>query len=257
MHLEYLVEEKSSKYPNRDHQFIKSSNLLNFFQIGHKMSHVLKNLVPFNGIEGTASTNVPAYSNRNSSIFNIGRHYVHGIYTGFQWQCVEYARRWLLIRKSCTFKDITSACNIWNEVSYIERVTDGQHFPLRPVANGSPEPPKKDSILIYVRSRRMPFGHVAIITDVASGYVHIAEQNNLYHYWSDDYARRVPLRFENGLYYIDDEDKIYGWMVIENDDQLKPFDELDKESIHQQYLSRQSIGFFGRLFSSNKSENAK
>src|SRR4051794_5089245 len=118
------------------------------------MAHTRKNYVPFNEIEGIASTNVPAYSNRNSNIFRIGRQYLHGIYTGYQWQCVEFARRWLLLRKSCVFKDIPCACDIWSDVPYIERVTDGQQFPLRRVANGSSEPPKKDSLLIYKRSLR-------------------------------------------------------------------------------------------------------
>ncbi|CAF1189204.1 unnamed protein product [Didymodactylos carnosus] len=154
----------------------------------------------------------------------------------YQWQCVEFARRWLLMRKSCTFKDIPCAFNIWDELPYIERVTDGRHFPLCPVPNGSPKPPKKDSLLIYPRSRKMPYGHVSVITDVVSGYVHIAEQNNLCHYWPGDYARRAPLRFHQGAYYIDDGDKIYGWMEIENNDQLQPFVESDIDSIREQYL---------------------
>ncbi|CAF0973228.1 unnamed protein product [Adineta steineri] len=216
------------------------------------MASPLKTHVPFNEVEGIASTNVPAYSNRNGSIFRIGRNYFHGIYTGFQWQCVEYARRWLLIRKSCIFGDVSSACDIWSNIPHIERVIDGKHFPLRTIPNGSSEPPKKDSILIYHRSRRMPFGHVAIITDVISGYVHIAEQNNLYNYWTDGYARRVPLRFENGLYYINDPDKIYGWMEIQDDDQLEPFDESNKDKILPQYLNRQATGIFGRLFTFKK-----
>jgi len=213
------------------------------------MARTIKNYVPFNEIEGIASTNVPAYSNRNSSFFNIGRHYLYGIYTGYQWQCVEFARRWLLLRKGCIFKDIPCACDMWSGIRYIERVTDGRQFPLRPIANGSSEPPKKDSLLIYNRSLGLPFGHVAIITDVVPGYVHIAEQNNLYNYWPGDYARRAPLRFEDGRYYIDDEDKLYGWMEIQGDDQLQPFDESNKDKILQQYIYRQPLGFFRRLFS--------
>lgn len=216
------------------------------------MSRVGNSHVPFNEIEGTASTNVPAYSNRNSSIFNIGRHYLHGVYTGYQWQCVEYARRWLLIRKGCIFNDISSACDMWTGLPYIERVTDGRQFRLRPVPNGSSEAPVKDALLIYPRSRRMPFGHVAVITDVVAGYAHIAEQNNLHTYWTADHARRVPVRCENGLYYLDDTDKLFGWMVIEGDEQLEPFDEAKKDSILQQYIHRQPTGLFARLFTSKK-----
>jgi surface antigen len=103
----------------------------------------------------------------------------------------------------------------------------------------------------------MPFGHVAIITDVMSDYVHIAEQNNLYNYWPGDYARRAPLRFENGRYYIDDQDKIYGWMEIEDNGQLQPFDESNKDKIHDKYIYREPIGIFARLFSSNKKKDSK
>lgn len=216
------------------------------------MASLAKTFVPWNEIEGTASTNVPAYSNRNSSIFNIGFHYVHGVYTGFQWQCVEYARRWLLLRKSCIFGDVRNACNIWTNIRHVERITDGKEFPLRAVPNGSPNPPKVGSLLIYVRSRKMPFGHVAVITDVVNDYVHIAEQNNLFHYWTADYARRAPLRFRDGLYYIEDEDKIFGWMEIEDHDELKPFDEAHKDQILAKYLQPQSVGLFGRLLGWNK-----
>ena len=165
---------------------------------------------------------------------------MHGVYTGFQWQCVEYARRYLLLRKSCTFADVRNACNIWTEIRHVERITDGKEFPLRPVANGSSEPPKKDSLLIYVRSRKMPFGHVAVITNVEDDHVYIAEQNNLFNYWPGDYARRVPLRHRDGLYYIDDEDKLFGWMEIEDNGALKPFEETEKEKILAKYLQPQS-----------------
>ncbi|CAF0793765.1 unnamed protein product [Adineta ricciae] len=208
------------------------------------MSREIVKFVPFNAIEGTASSNVHAYSNKRTSGCRGGRHYHHGIFTGYQWQCVEFARRWLLIRKTCTFRDIPCACNIWAEVPHIERVTDGRCFQLRPVPNGSFEPPKKDSLLIYKRNAKNPYGHVAIITDVTSDHVYIAEQNNLYYYWPGDYARRELLRCENGRYYIDDEDPIYGWMEIENNDELQPFDEANIANILENYLEHQSGDHF-------------
>jgi len=203
------------------------------------MSKSLIKYVPFNEVEGIASSNVPAYSNKHTGFYYGGRNNFHGVFTGYKWQCVEFARRWLLIRKSCTFRDIPCACNIWTDVPYIERVTDGQRFQLRAVPNGSPEPPKKDALLIYGRDRKLPYGHVAIITDVTSDHVYIAEQNNLYHYWPGNYARREPLRFHNGRYYIDDEDPIYGWMEIENNHELTPFDEANIANILEEYLERQ------------------
>ncbi|CAF1554843.1 unnamed protein product, partial [Adineta steineri] len=55
-------------------------------------------LVPFNTVQGTASTNVHAYSNGDDDFFSVEHHYLHGIFMGFKWQCVEFARRWLLMR---------------------------------------------------------------------------------------------------------------------------------------------------------------
>ncbi|CAF1236837.1 unnamed protein product [Rotaria magnacalcarata] len=205
------------------------------------MSHTVSPYVPFNEMEGIASTNVPAYSNKKTDYFSSDRNYVYGIFTGYQWQCVEFARRWLLMRKSCTFRDIPCASNIWTDIPCIERVTDGQCFRLSSVPNGSKEPPKKHSLLIYSRSHKMPYGHVAIITNVTSSYVDIAEQNNLYHYWPGDYARRERLRLYNGRYFIDDEDPIYGWMKIENDHELQPFDESNIDNILPQYRESESM----------------
>lgn len=200
------------------------------------MANSVTKIVPFNEVEGIASNNVPAYSNKYSGHYRGGRHYMHGVFTGYQWQCVEFARRWLLLRKTCTFMDIPCACNIWTHVPHIERVTDGKRFRLRAVPNGSSEPPKPDSLLIYSRSRKMPYGHVAIITSVTPEHVHIAEQNNLYSYWPGDYARRELLKCENGRYFIEDEDPIYGWMEIEDIHQLEPFHDSKITEILEQYL---------------------
>ncbi|CAF4852610.1 unnamed protein product, partial [Rotaria sp. Silwood1] len=174
-------------------------------------------------IQGIASTNVPAYTNRRTSPSHAN--YLYGVYTGVKWQCVEFARRWLLLRKSCIFSDIYIASNIWIHITYVERVTDGKKFRLIPHRNGSKKKPKKDSFLIYPRSRRMRVGHIAVITDVDENYVYIAEQNHKSHYWSADYARRVPLTFIDGGYYINDNYDLYGWMEIEDSDQLQPLNE--------------------------------
>ena len=55
----------------------------------------------------------------------------------------------------------------------------------------------------------------------------------------------------------DDEDKIYGWMEIEDNGQLQPFDESNKDKILQQYIYQPSFGIFRRLFRSNKNNDSK
>jgi len=191
-------------------------------------------MVPYNQILGIASSNVPAYSNGDDDYFSAERNYFHGIFTGFKWQCVEFARRWLLLRKTCIFRSIGSAGDIWHELSFIERVTDGKKFPLIAHANGSSIFPKKDSLLIYPRSRALPFGHIAIITEVGRDYIRIAEQNYRFHRWSGNYAGQLPMKFHYGGYFIKDHYKIDGWMEIFDNDQLQPLDEFILEMIRLQ-----------------------
>jgi len=191
-------------------------------------------MVRYNEVLGIASSNVPAYSNGDDNYFSGERHYFHGIFMGFKWQCVEFARRWLLLRKTCTFRSIGSAADAWHELSNIERVIDGKKFPLIAHSNGSSVLPKKDSLLIYPRCRDLPFGHIAIITDVGRDYIRIAEQNYRFHHWSSNYARQIPMIVKNGEFYLKDHYKISGWMEIVENEQLQPLDESSLEIIRMQ-----------------------
>jgi trypanothione synthetase/amidase len=209
--------------------------------------------VPFNKVQGVASTNVHAYSNGDDDFFSVERHYLHGIFMGFKWQCVEFARRWLLMRKSCIFPPIPCAADMWNDLKYVERVTDGKRFPLKLYPNGSKHKPKHDSLLIYPRNKELPFGHVAIICDVVPNFIRIAEQNYIYHSWSDNYAREIPVIIEDGCYYIKDEDDICGWIEIDDNDELIPLDETKLDSILKQYQEAKPIGTLKRCSITDKS----
>jgi trypanothione synthetase/amidase len=181
-------------------------------------------MVRYHEVLGIASTNVPAYSNGNDDYFSGEANVLHGIFTGYKWQCVEFARRWLLLRKTCIFRSIPSASDMWTELTHLERVTDGEQIPLIAHPNRSPTMPTRDSILIYPRSHHLPFGHVAIITDVGPNYIRVAEQNYRFHRWSGDYARQIPIEYRNGQYFLHDTYKISGWLEIAGNEQLKPLD---------------------------------
>jgi glutathionylspermidine amidase/synthetase len=152
---------------------------------------------------------------------------------GMKWQCVEYARRWLFIRKGCVFKSIVGAADMWTELNNVRRVIDGKNFPLEKIPNGSPSVPKNESLLIYARSGiDMPYGHVAVIVDVLPGFIRIAEENYEFYYWSANYSREIKYKFINGSYWIEDEYPILGWMSIgANDDQTKPLDQSTIDAI--------------------------
>ena len=182
-------------------------------------------MVHYDEVLGIASSNVPAYSNGSDVFFSGEANRLHGIFTGYKWQCVEYARRWLLLRKTCVFRNIGSACDIWHELTHLERVTDGKLIPLIAHPNGSSTKPMKDSILIYARGSGLPFGHVAIITEVGPDYIRIAEQNYRFHRWPKNYARQLPITARNGEYFVRDSYRISGWMEIAGDEQLRPLDD--------------------------------
>jgi hypothetical protein len=150
---------------------------------------------------------------------------------GLKWQCVEYARRWTFLRKSSIFESVEGANDMWNQLKYVERITDQQKFPLKRHVNGSPNPPINESYLIYPIQKDMPYGHVAVIVKVLPHAIRIAEQNFNFYYWTHNYARQIPIEFRNGLYYIKDQYEVYGWMEIDDNKQLKLFDQLTATKI--------------------------
>lgn len=206
--------------------------------------------VPFNQIQGIASDNVPAYSNESNDFISFDACFIRGIYTGYKWQCVEYVRRWLLLRKSCIFSSISSAARMWTNLKYIERVTDGRQFPLKTHSNGSEVRPIRDALLIYPDADHSPFGHVAVIVDVRNDCIRIAEQNHRFHSWPGDYSREIPLIERQGRYFIDDPyQKVFGWMEIMNNEQLKSLNSND--SILSKYQQIQPMVKIERCFPSN------
>jgi len=63
-------------------------------------------IAPFGTLLGVAPGNVPVYSSDYDSADDkelpnrhAYRSYVDGIFMGYKWQCVEFARRWLYLNK--------------------------------------------------------------------------------------------------------------------------------------------------------------
>jgi glutathionylspermidine amidase/synthetase len=86
---------------------------------------------PFGTLLGYAPGNIPVYSSDYDSVDPAAmpdrhayRHHVNGIYTGYKWQCVEFARRWLLENKGYVFEDIAMAYDIFrlHQVKVIDAV---------------------------------------------------------------------------------------------------------------------------------------
>jgi hypothetical protein len=160
---------------------------------------------------------VIGYSNGNNRRYKVAEERINGQFTGIKYQCVEYARRWLILVKGLTFKSVLCACDIW-ALDHVYRVEDQQKVNLMKVPNGSPVFPQVGALLIYKRRFSLPFGHIAVITEIdpEGKYIRIAEQNEEDRLWPGDYARQLLLENVNGNHFIRDKYSLYGWMVYEN-----------------------------------------
>lgn len=137
---------------------------------------------------------VPAYSNCRTGCVPKEPHRILGYTTGLKWQCVEYARRWLLLERGLIFEEIETAADIWWHVDTIRRASDGRNFPLERFVNGAAEVPRIGDLLIYAREY-LETGHVAVVTKIEyeRGWVRVAEQNYYNRQWPGNYSRQIPL----------------------------------------------------------------
>ena len=161
-----------------------------------------------------------AYSNcscdcvKNENYYVTLAHLKQPIFTGMKWQCVEYARRWLIENKGVTFGDVDYAYHIWDLV-YAETVDTHEHRSLLRFKNKvSKEAPKVGDLLINSVKLAIT-GHVAVVVGVERDSITIAEQNYFNRAWDGkEYARRLLIdKDKRGRYRIFD-DSLIGWVRV-------------------------------------------
>ncbi|KAG5469570.1 hypothetical protein LSCM1_02795 [Leishmania martiniquensis] len=152
--------------------------------------------------------------------------------TGMKWQCVEYARRYWMLRGTpapATFGSVHGAADIWGALDFVTLLDSATKLPLLKFRNGAKvgdggSRPRVGDLIIYPRdnNRSLPFGHVAVVVGVEMpskldagdayrdavtsasasqsrrrhGLVYIAEQNWDSSPWPDpyrNYSRSLPL----------------------------------------------------------------
>lgn len=172
-------------------------------------------VTPFNTIIGS-NRGVVAYSNCNDKCINrkdegvyypkLITDYLDDVYTGMRWQCVEYARRWLITHKGASFESIDAAYEIFDLKTVKDLTKTEATFPFEPYKNGNKIPPQVGDLLIYPIDREAPYGHVTVITDVKLelGLVYIGEQNYSNGMWEDpnSFARRIILEKRGDEYFL-------------------------------------------------------
>ena len=169
-------------------------------------------VTPYGMVLGQSPGGVVAYSNCNSGcvVFEPSKH--NGTYTGIKWQCVEYARRWLLVNEGVVYGDVDYAIDIWDKIDHYRQVEWDEKIPATNHPNGSAVMPRRGDLLIYSRVMFGGTGHVAVVTgvDEKAGHVTVAEQNFRNAVWDDKFARKIPLlKRDDGVWLLDS--YLIGW----------------------------------------------
>jgi glutathionylspermidine amidase/synthetase len=173
-------------------------------------------ITPYGKVLGTSASGVEAYSNCQSKCKIFTPNKLKGVYTGIKWQCVEYARRWLLVNKGAVYGEVDTAADIWNKIDHLTHVATNKKLPLRSYLNGSKQSPQVGDLLIYARAY-YDTGHVAVVTNVnhEKGVIEVGEQNYSNESWPGDYSRTIELIKKNDNYWLLDE-YLLGWKHIQN-----------------------------------------
>lgn len=160
---------------------------------------------------GKSPRGIEAYSNCRPGCVILEPNHWKGTYTGIRWQCVEYARRWLLINTGAVYGDVDVAADIWDRIDHLTDLNTGKPIPLEARLNGSPQAPEVGDLLVYAKAFHGT-GHVAVVTgmDVKNSLIEVSEQNYDNQSWPDDYARTIMFIEQEGHYWLLD-GYLLGW----------------------------------------------
>lgn len=178
---------------------------------------------PFGQVLGESSRST-AYSNCRETCGSPQQNYIERedkdthqktkLYTGSQWQCVEYARRWLIINKGVKFGIVQFAHQIWDLDSFEDVKTHAKREVLKFRNRQSKTPPEPGDLLIYSK-KLLGTGHVAVITQTKLNRVSIAEQNYFNARWSNpEFSRQLLMTRDQQDHYTLHDEEILGWMRV-------------------------------------------
>jgi len=168
------------------------------------------------GVElGISPSGIPAYSNCSSECVIFEANRFKDVYTGIKWQCVEYARRWLLTKQGVVFGDVVIAAQIWG----LDKVTNpinGDVHQFDAMVNGTTKQPQPGDLLIYGKEY-LGTGHVAVIVEINEKRqtLQIAEQNYFNINWDERFAREISYIIKDDQYWVLDK-YLIGWKRVLN-----------------------------------------
>lgn len=163
---------------------------------------------------GESPAGVAAYSNCDSDCVIFEPNHLNDIYTGIKWQCVEYARRWLLKEKGVVFGDVDIAADIW-AIQQVHNPLNQHSENFESIVNGADTLPQRGDLLIYGKDY-LGTGHVAVVTSINEPQqtIRLAEQNYANTPWQAEYAREIKYTLSDKHYWLLDR-YLIGWKRVE------------------------------------------
>ena len=187
---------------------------------------------PFGSPLGVAPGGVVAYSSHYASADakqypdrgSFHAYHESGVWTGHKYQCVEFARRWLVHTHGITFGSIGMAYTIFDLPAFAKATDPREGVPVRKAENGNPRHhrPVRGTVLLWHPTGFFSrTGHVAIVTEATDRYVRVAEQNVTDRPWNEgcDFARELPvvMTAEGGFHVVETyaRSAVLGWVTPE------------------------------------------
>lgn len=193
--------------------------LLSVFTLLHKKIHGQQSMQNFGTVIGSNRGTV-AYSNQENTYVSDHSHYIvyngNSIFAGMKWQCVEYARRWLIEQKGFSFGQMDYAINLpyINEmyrISEPHKLLRLTHF----LNAQSSQSLKIGDLLIYDTTYAPITGHVAVVVDISDTHVFVAEQNHDNTSWENfHYSRKIPYTKNDHVFHVQEEGLV-SWIRFE------------------------------------------
>lgn len=148
---------------------------------------------------------VAVYSNGSNYMSSHGLSFsLDGYYYGYEWQCVEYVKRFYYERFGHKMPDGAGhAKYFFNPM--LEQGELNKQRGLKQYHNGEDMKPRVDDLLVFNDGA---YGHVAIISQVEDEWVEVIQQN------SEVTRQRLTLEVEDGKYILKGEREPAGWLRI-------------------------------------------
>jgi glutathionylspermidine amidase/synthetase len=128
--------------------------------------------------------------------------FYHGQYTGLKWECVEFARRYLIATRNLTFPSVENALSMMN-IPYITPVYRNDHKIPVVFRSSKSEMSPKEGDIIFFHDRFT--GHVGVVTAINGDQIYVASQNGTPQEWEGDDYWQTFNRADN---------KIIGWWEL-------------------------------------------